>query len=286
MQLDELKVRALRCLSVFVFIILAADMAAAQKPLVLRDGAAKAPVPEIITNGGGQVMQTGRGPGGLTTFLVNKDGKPVVFYLTPDGTTAIVGVLFDARTGQNLSDAYVERAQALVAGRGGASATAPIESLGDALPVAKHLASVAVSGVTEGSAPSEKMVFVFFDPRCPHCHVLFNKTREVAKRGVAIKWIPVNTLGDTGVPSSAAVLRRGVPAMRELSAGTLRPEGTPSALEQSSISANTVLLRAVTQAAGKPPATPTILYQGLNGRMSVIQDDGSDEKAFAAAFGR
>ena len=35
---------------------------------------------------------------------------------------------------------------------------------------------------------------------------------------------------------------------------------------------------------GKDAATPTIVFQAPNGKITVVQDDGSDKAAFAAAF--
>lgn len=260
-------------------------------PLLVKEGRT-AGVPAFIAPSGAKVLDVLKGKGDMTVVTAVKDGKPIVFYTSPDGAVTFVGVMFDSATGQNLSEAIVERSQQLagvnkpapapaVAGvADAAGATAPAAGRG---PVAQHLFSDEVAGVMEGKGNAAGTTYVFLDPRCPYCHNLFNNTRTVARQGAAIKWIPVNTLGEAGVPLSAEVLRKGMPAMQPLSSGTLQGVD-PTVMERERIKANTTLLQAIVRQVGKEPATPTIVFQAPNGKFSVIQDDGSDKQAFAAAF--
>lgn len=264
-----------------------ANVAFAQMPLVLLD---KASPPAFIRERGAQVIDAAPAPGGLTAYTAVKDGKPIVFYTTSDHTTTFVGVLFDSATGKNLSDPFVERSQVLV-GKGSPAQVAPpavnANPTGTPAPsaaeIARHFYSNEVAGILEGKASPERTTYVFFDSRCPYCHGLFNATRAVAKQGATIKWIPVNTLGAQGVPLSAEALRTGIPGMEALSRGGLRGV-EPTNLEREHIQANTALFGAIVRQVGKEAGTPTIVFQAPNGKLTVIQDDGSDKAAFAAAF--
>ena len=260
--------------------------ALAQMPTTLRD---KGPSPAFIKDGGAQVIDVSPAPGGMTAYTAVKDGKPIVFYTTADRSVTVGGVLFDSASGKNLSDAFVERSQALVNKASPLAVTpqADVKPAGGLAPtaggIAKHFHSDEVAGVMEGKASPEGTTYVFFDPRCPYCHSLFSATRVVAKQGAAIKWIPVNTLGAQGVPLSAEALRKGVPGMEALARGGLRGV-EPTVMERERIQANTAFFGAVVRQVGKEAATPTIVFQAPNGKLTVVQDDGSDKAAFAAAF--
>lgn len=262
----------------------------AQMPTPIRD---QGPVPAFIKERGAQVIEVTPAPGGMKAYTAIKDGKPIVLYTSPDGSVTFVGVLFDSATGKNLSDPFVERSQALIGKAVEATAATAASQKNVAKTVAGPTTSAGaitarfysneVAGVMEGRASPEGTTYVFFDPRCPYCHALFNNTRDVAKQGAAIKWIPVNTLGPQGVPMSAEVLRAGMPGMEALARGAVRGV-EPSVMERERIQANTAFFGAVVRQVGKDAATPTIVFQAPNGKITVVQDDGSDKAAFAAAF--
>lgn len=243
----------------------------------------KKQVPAFLIEKGAEVLNVESGPGGLTVYTATKDGNPIVVYTTPDKSVAIVGVLFDAKTGANLSDAIVEKAGTLAGAGTAKPSAATAKSTGKSNSIAQHLFSDEVLGVKEGSGAAKDTAYVFFDPRCGYCHSLYKNTRTVASQGVSIKWIPVNTLGAAGVPVSAAVLRGGLPALSLMARNAL-PGETPTAMERERIEINTRYLTDITAQVGKQPATPTIVFQAPNGKFSVVQDDGSDKAAFAAAF--
>lgn len=263
---------------------------AAQMPTTLRDGAKTAPA--FITQRGAQVVKVEPAPGGMTAYTAVKDGKAFVVFTTPDKKVAVVGVLFDSKTGENLSDAIVERAQKETGAPIGIEAAprvaAPegrVLSGKDAhVPIAEMLFSDTVAGIREGKGGALTTSYVFFDPRCPYCHTLVERTRKIAKDGSSIKWIPVNTLGSEGVPLSVEVLRKGMPALEALAKGKLRPATDITSLERERIQTNTKFLVDIAHQAGKPAATPTTVFARPDAKFGVVQDDGSDQKAFAAAF--
>ena len=253
---------------------------AQQMPPVIRD---QSGVPAVIRNGGARVLDVAKAPGGMTAYTVEKDGKPLVFFISPDKRVAFVGVMFDAQTGQNLSDSFVENSQRLM-GAAPAPAGAAASS-GDA-SIPDYLASAVVAGVSEGRAAPAQTTFVFYDPRCPYCHALYRNTRDLARLGATIKWIPVNVLGDAGLPMAVQVNRRGIAGLDDLSNGRMSKGGSVTMKERADIEANTSLMRSLVKQYGLQAATPTIVYQDKNRKLSMYQDDGSNKPALMASFGR
>ena len=271
------------------WLLLLSAAAMAQMPTPIRDGIKKEPA--FITERGAKVVKVEPAPGGLTAYTAVKDGKAFVVFATPDQKVTIVGVLFDSKTGENLSDAIVERSQQAFGGIGADPVAPGVAPQGRIIsgaeahqPIAEMLFSDAVAGIREGQGRPLTTSYVFFDPRCPYCHALFERTRKIAKAGTSIKWIPVNTLGHEGVPLSVEVLRKGIPALELLSKNRLPPAADPTSLERERIQMNTKFFVDIAKQAGKQAATPTIVFARPDAKFGVVQDDGSDEKAFAAAF--
>lgn len=122
------------------------------------------------------------------------------------------------------------RGTALPTARPG-SAAVPIPAAPAAMPdplqnpetAGKILATIAgLDGVAmgdgRGDVPAERMVQVFFDPRCPYCHKAFSDLAGA----VPARWIPVVALGDEagGEAQAAAILAAaGGPDENGVSAG-------------------------------------------------------------------
>lgn len=63
--------------------------------------------------------------------------------------------------------------------------------------------------IVEGQGNRE--VFVFFDPFCPHCHIVWQKTRSYISN-TKIYWIPLGILRPESLPVAAGLLRGGTVA--------------------------------------------------------------------------
>ncbi|SFF31638.1 hypothetical protein [Paracidovorax wautersii] len=280
-------------------LLLASTWSMAQMPVPLLSGSQTPPA--FITERGAVVVKIEPGPGGMTAYTALKDGKPFVVFTTADRQVTMVGVLFDSKTGENLSDSYVDRANAMrvsgaasvpvVPRAAGTNATPGISAkevfAGRAAhqPIAEMLFSSTVAGVVEGNGTPVNTAYVFFDPQCGYCHELYRRTRQVVKSGKSIKWIPVNVLGDKGIPLAAEVLRQGMPAMERLASSSLQASSAPTPLEREQIRNNTRFFNDIAHQAGKQMATPTTVFARPDSKFGVMQDDGSNAKAFAAAFG-
>lgn len=128
-------------------------------------------------------------PLGLTGYLLTSDSsQPVVLYTDPAGTHLFVGAIITA-AGENV-------------------ATPHLASYLDAFMLPSLFERLAGSAFLEEGKAGGPAIYVLFDPRCPHCADLHQKLRPGVEEGrVAVRWVPVDVLGDE--PLAAAVLDRG-----------------------------------------------------------------------------
>lgn len=162
---------------------------------------------------------------GFTAWTVEKGGARVVLYTNPDASLLMSGVVWDARTGENLSEKLASTPPSLpgalpgnalptpgaASGGGPAGAAMDGEFKGELPESIKTVASL--EGVTEGEGGPADTVYIIVDPRCPYCRQTYNMTRDYVKAGRTIKWIPTIALGDAtnGLPLAAAILQSKEP---------------------------------------------------------------------------
>jgi thiol:disulfide interchange protein DsbG len=60
-------------------------------------------------------------------------------------------------------------------------------------------------GFNVGSTMSARTVYVFFDPQCPHCAVLWQSAKPLRSQARFV-WIPVAMLNDKSAPQGATLL--------------------------------------------------------------------------------
>ncbi|WP_432262886.1 DsbC family protein [Cupriavidus sp. TMH.W2] len=182
----------------------------------------KAPAaPAFFAKQGIKVVAQQAGPGGLNVWQVEREGVKTVLYTTPDAKVLFSGVLWDAATGKNLSDAFITpemmAAAASAAVQAPAASPEPTATPAAATALAKPaggpseaLKSISkLTGIKEGNAPFDKTLYIIFDPRCPHCHAAYQKTRKYVAAGGAIKWLPSTVLGrpDDGMRLIADIMQ-------------------------------------------------------------------------------
>lgn len=276
--------------------------------------ASEPPPPAFLQARGAEVVKVEPAPGGMKAYTVRKDEKQGVFFVSPDGRVAIIGVMFDSTSGQNLSDA-LQPLQTTDTSAVAPITAAPSQPLptraeldkdfkmqamtehvmaikklgntGDGKAIAGYMLSEKMSGVLEGKpAKAEDTAYVFFDPQCTYCHNLYHATRPHVKKGKAIKWIPVNTLGADGVPISKQVLQEGAKALEGMSNGKLA--GIPaSSADRAMVERNTAFLVLVLGQMKQQIRTPTVFFVNpTTSKLILVQDDGSNVKALEDAFGK
>ena len=164
------------------------------------------------------------------------------------------GAMWDGITGGNVSDPLY--ASPLMTGEESSGAATPAAPTVAGKPAGvpgsiKRLGELV--GVKDGDAPIEKTLFVFFDPRCPYCHQLYEVTRNsAALKGRAIVWLPVTILGqkERGAAIVADILQREKPAegLQIAFSGFANANATPNAKTTAAIQENERIFWAAFQA--------------------------------------
>lgn len=136
--------------------------------------------------------------------------------------------------------------------------------------------------VTEGH--SSRIMYVFFDPNCPYCHILYDVSQQFVKAGlVELRWIPVGMLAPSSVGKAAAILAARDPraAFEQNEDHYRRPGGGaiapvhPSRAVGAQLKANLDLF----QKTGGD-GVPLILWEDRTGRIGM-QDGAVDKETFA-----
>lgn len=115
------------------------------------------------------------------------------------------------------------------------------------VPVSLEKIAAEAKGFNFGATMSTRVVYVFFDPQCPHCATLWEATKPL--RGQArFVWIPVALMGEKSVGQGAAILSATDPvaAMDQNEASVKAQQGGISAMgvadaPKESVRANTKL---------------------------------------------
>lgn len=182
------------------------------------------------------------GIGGLTAWTVEKNGRRVVLYSTPDSEALFTGVLWDAKSGVNVSDRFRPRTQPAHLGVPEAQPLAPpvraVAAMDGEFPgeIPESIATIdGLAGFKEGQGGPADTVYIVFDPRCPYCRAAYRGTRAYVAKGATIKWIPAVALGNPqdGIPLAATVLQSDDPEVLARVLGGHEPiqaEPTPETL--------------------------------------------------------
>lgn len=77
-------------------------------------------------------------------------------------------------------------------------------------PVSLEAIAADARGFTVGAAMSARTVYVFFDPQCPHCTLLWEQAKPLKAQAKFI-WIPVGLLNASSGPQGAAIMAAADP---------------------------------------------------------------------------
>ncbi len=146
------------------------------------------------------------------------------------------------------------------------SGCSPQESAPAAGSAKREVSIAAVSaqakGFAVGALMSTNIVYVFFDPQCPHCGHLWEASAPLHKK-VKFVWIPVRMINATSLAQGAAIMSAANPGalMTEHEASLLAGKGGISA--SSSISPET--------------------EQAINGNTQMLNSFGAESVPFVVA---
>ncbi|HWI83288.1 thioredoxin fold domain-containing protein [Ramlibacter sp.] len=136
----------------------------------------------------------------------------------------------------------------LLSGCKDASAPAGSAKTAAKAPVTTTAIEAEAKGFVVGSPMATRTVYVFFDPQCPHCAVLWQAAKPLKSQAKFV-WIPVGFIGETSVNQGATILAAKDPIakMEENEAsvlaktGGISAEGVTDELKQA-VKKNTALL--------------------------------------------
>lgn len=162
-----------------------------------------------------------------------------------------------------------------------------------ATPAAEPKAAVSIpaiaseaKGFTVGAAMSVRTVYVFFDPQCPHCAVLWNEAKPLKSQAKFV-WIPVGLLNASSTPQGAAILAAADPSaamdaheasMKE-NKGGISATGTLDA-QKAAVATNTRLMNRF-QFSGVPTV---VAKHAVTGEL-VVRDGAMPTAVLAAVLG-
>jgi thiol:disulfide interchange protein DsbG len=102
-------------------------------------------------------------------------------------------------------------------------------------------------GFNVGSTMSTRVVYVFFDPQCPHCATLWENAKPL-KSQARFVWIPVGLIGEKSIAQGAAILAASDPVttMEQNESSVRAQQGGISAMgvpdaQKATIKSNTAL---------------------------------------------
>lgn len=168
---------------------------------------------------------------GMFAWLLEKNGKTLVIYNTPDNKQFIKGTMYDINTKKVTTNQYALDSlkyaspdfRERVLGKGTspspvstANPNASSDSVGymnykwqqkdipDALKLIDSLA-----GAKEGNGLPQDTLYIFYDPNCVWCHSTYDSLRSYVAKGYTIKWLPTTARGKTpqSLALTAAVLQ-------------------------------------------------------------------------------
>jgi len=154
-----------------------------------------------------------------------------------------------------------------------APAAADKPAAAPATPVSLETIVAEAKGFNVGSSMSTRVVYVFFDPQCPHCAALWQAAKPL-KAQARFVWIPVSLLNDKSGPQGAVLLHAPDPvaAMDQHEASLSSKQGGITAADATEaqkavIKANTTLFNRFGMA-----SVPTVVAKhGQTGQLVTLE---------------
>lgn len=123
----------------------------------------------------------------------------------------------------------------------------------------------------EGAHDPERMVYIFLDPQCPYCNLLWRATLPYLDAGLQVRNIVVAYLTDNSQPQAEAILGAEDPVhanalhQRAFKEGGIAPLDTPNLEAVRAVEANSRLFHTL-----GVPATPAIFYRDEQGAVQRL----------------
>ncbi|HQX27885.1 MAG TPA: thiol:disulfide interchange protein DsbG [Alphaproteobacteria bacterium] len=245
------------------------------------------PIQELV-NQGAQVRYIGKDHG-LDAWITVKNGQEQYFYVLPDKSAFVMGLLFDAN-GKLVTVQQVKRLQE----QG--------DTLLDTLAEDANAAKIDPGSDPKFKSPSEQMyydiensnwvplgqqgapvAYAFIDPQCPHCHEFIQSLRAeyIDKGKIQLRIIPVGFKDETRA-QAAFLLATPNPAERWFK----HMDGDTSALPaKTELNDQGVQRNLATMQSWQFSVTPMIVYRGKDNSVKLVRGNPKDLAAFVNDLG-
>jgi thiol:disulfide interchange protein DsbG len=251
-----------------------------------------APIQNLVDEGA-QIRYLGR-EHGLDSWITIKNGQEQYFYVLPDRSAFVMGVLFD-QEGKLVTVDQVQRLRA----RG--------DTLLDTLASENTFSQIEAdrntpNGSDELKSPAERLfadiensnwvplgqqgapvLYSFIDPQCPHCHEFINDLRKgyLDQGKVQLRMIPVGFKDETR--AQAAYLMATPEPQKHWYAhmdGDKNALPAKSEINQQGVQKNLAIMQS-----WQFNVTPMIVYRGKDGTVKLLQGRPKDLPAMIADIG-
>lgn len=193
-------------------------------PIAQKNPASKT-VPDwnrIMQGKGNNVVKEFRSSSGFKGLVVERNGIKKIFYITANGKFLAAGEVFNSTGGsitklELAEQAGIAQSAAVMPTAVAGEVDKTISEQSKMLNSVRELESVPTEFKNKVFAAAEKstawveegsgnnIVYVIFDPICPHCHKTWEMLRPYVQRGLLrVRWIPVISLSGNNMQSPSA----------------------------------------------------------------------------------
>ncbi len=276
------------------FRVLAALLFLCLPPAAARAQSDSAPLPEMpapiqeLVSQGAQARFLGRDYG-LDAWITIKNGQEQYFYVLPDKSAFLMGVLFDGK-GKMVTMQQVQRLQSQGDSLLDSLASGFEDPAGEKKPSKEFetpserlFADIENSNWAPLGQIGAPVMYAFIDPQCPHCHALISALRKdyLDKGKVQLRMIPVGFKEET-VAQAAYLLAAPNPMERWYR----HMDGDAAALPaKSEISDQGVERNLAIMHAWKFDVTPLVIYRGKDGKVKILRGEPKDIPGLVADLG-
>jgi thiol:disulfide interchange protein DsbG len=273
------------CALLLAFSVLSFSQARAEEPLPqLPD-----PIQNLVTEGA-QIRYLGK-DNGLDAWLTVKNGTEQYFYVLPDRSAFVMGVMFD-KTGKLVTVNQVKRLQSqgdtLLDSLAEFPTTADKEAKSDAFqfktPSEQLYADLQGSNWVALGKPEAPVMYAFIDPQCPHCHSFINALRKAKyfENGeLQLRLVPVGFKDETRA-QAAFLIASPNPQERWFAHMDGDKDALPAKAEinQQGVQRNMAIMQS-----WKFDVTPMIAYRAKDQTIKLVRGTPSDIKAVISDLG-
>ena len=249
-----------------------------------------APIQNLVDEGA-QIRYLGR-EHGLNSWLTIKNGQEQYFYVLPDGSAFVMGVLFDAK-GELVTVDQVARLRgqgdslldslASDFGETNNERTSKAEAFEFKSPSEQLYHDIENSNWVGLGKPGAPVIYSFVDPQCPHCHAFINDLRGglLENGNIQVRMIPVGFKDETRA-QAAFLMAAPNPQQRWFNHMDGDNEALPakSEINQQGVQRNLAIMQA-----WKFSVTPMTVYRAKDGSVKIVRGRPRDLRSMIADIG-